>query len=859
MAHDCRPISRDGSRMNIHHINQGDHGGRFALLTATLHNNKQLIRTLFMHIVEGRLRHPAVSEAVRQRFLDSPEYHQKVRYATRYESEPSAGGIEIVALCGLPAMPLCRQALLSSDGKWLIATFNRTKYWLPIDGVTHDEVRRLMMSATLGVPKLCIDIAAHGPFYTIQMDGGMGLDVDITKTMERADFLLGAMAFGRDARTGVLFEPKQGQLPGYKNPVLETERLLQEDSEYAALRCQYIDAWVSPTLVFDTPFSVPESKWYGYWPQLEFPKPCFRVTWRLVHADLFRKLAYYDVPDVLDDVAADAMVLLRPYLALIESVRKHGAEWIASEADLRKVSQYAKVFQVLSLNNLGDVPRLQISSSATVYERAEFRLLMPESTEIDVIGRAMESAYTTVIVSSVNDLTCAAQYCVLGFNCFRQKKFHKAALHYLQAVDYCLKQHPSGPKPGRTEDFTMMCLRESCTSILECIYQAPTDWVTQKDESKYPLWWKKLQEQFGQALQVVTSVLKEPGFTSMDEFQLQVAVPFVVDMLLVNLAHGMLTVFEKIQSLEGILGICHFMERLYKGMKDPDIPLSKDGGKAAGLYWSSAEHASLDLTARLFTSTNRSDPFKVLEQALQDENDDASPSTTQQGVNAPRPAHLPFNRPRINAQTTTLDSRVMQAERPMDAYFIQGDFAASLACALMLVESLSHAEASAHADRIRLWAKARLIAECAFAQWCLFSAKQLLEGVESVLNAGEYKLYMIKNKTAMLTYLAEASAMLTPCKRLFPKASGVLQSLIYDATARVHRTWSDDNTASKWTAAAEARRAAVKSRSDDIAAIKYACHWLLDDASKKNASALKCTKEWQAMVATLVSPGLHQK
>lgn len=89
----------------------------------------------------------------------------------------------------------------------------------------------------MAAKRLCIDIGASGPFYTINVDGGIDLDMAVVKTMKRADFLQGAFAFGRDSQSGALFEPNKGQLPGYKNPILETQRLLHQDSAYAAARC----------------------------------------------------------------------------------------------------------------------------------------------------------------------------------------------------------------------------------------------------------------------------------------------------------------------------------------------------------------------------------------------------------------------------------------------------------------------------------------------------------------------------------------------------------------------------------------------------------------------------------------------
>ncbi|OAQ22809.1 hypothetical protein K457DRAFT_143219 [Linnemannia elongata AG-77] len=831
---------------------------------------------MFAHIVEGRLRHPAVTEAVRQRFLDSPEYRKAARCAVRFQSAPKAGGIEIIALSNLPAMPLCRQIRLSADKKWLLSTFNGTKYWLPVDGATPEEVYCLILSSKLNAPRLCIDIAACGPFYTIQVDGGIGLGMDVTKTIEQADFLLGAMTFGRDAHTGVLYEPKQRQLPGYKNPILETARLLQQDAEYASERCQYIDAWPYPTLVFDNPLSLPADEWWNIWPKLEFPKPFFRVTWRLVLVDLLGKQAFYDIPDDFDKVDEEAKVLLRPYQALMESVRKHGTDWIASEPDLRKVDQYARIFQVLSLarksSNLSDItfpshiPLPSMSSSTTVYKRADFRLPLSDSTEIDVLGQALESAFTTAIVSNLDDLTRAAQYNSLGVSCFRQKKFDKAILHFLQAArtyDGCLQQHSSDSKSDRaTEtDCAKEGRRDSFTSILESICQASTAWVFQKDETKYPQWWKPLQDQFGQTLGIVTRVLKEPRFLSMDESRFQIAVPLVVDVLLVHLAQEMLIEFEKFEDLDGIHRICNFMEGQYKRMEDQGIPIDKDSGGNVGRRWSSIEQASRDLKGRLSANTDQADPFKVLEKVLQNDDDVASSFTKQkqqQGNTSNAPNHPLadlIGTSHSNSQRTkrtASEGTVAQAEWTIDAYFIQGDIAASLACALVLVDDQHLAAASTHADRSRLWAKANLIAEYALAQRNLLSARELVEGVKSTLSKKLYKTSVMENKTAMLSYLTEACTLLGTCKRLFPKASEVLQGVAYRVMATVHQAWLDNDTASKWTEAAKAREEAAKSESDDAGAMLYSREWLLNEENKYRKDAFKCTKEWQAMVATLI-------
>ncbi|GJJ76430.1 hypothetical protein EMPS_08789 [Entomortierella parvispora] len=806
---------------------------------------------MFAHIVEGRLRHPAVTEAVRQGFLETREYRNAAKCAIRYQSEPKAGGIEIMTS---PSLPPCTDIRMSADKKFLRATFNGTKYWLPISPIGEDAVFYLIYTTILDGSRLCIDISACGSFYIVHLDGYIGSSTDIAKTMERADFLLGAMSFGRDPRTGALFEPKKGQLPGYKNPVLEEARLLREDAQFAAARCQYIDVWPYPTLVYDTPFSFPEEKWWDVWPNLQFPKSYFRVTWRLVMLDLCGKQAFYDIPE--DNVDTEAKVLLRPYQALMDSVRQHGADWIESEPDLCKVNLYAKVFQVLSrgrtssnLKNITIPPLTEtppMACSTTVDERADFRLPLPSSSEIDDVGQALESAFTTAIVGNPDDLTRAAQYKSLGMSCSRQNKFDKAALHFLVSA-----------KTPVEWDCAKEGIRDSLTSALDSIYQAPTDWVFQQDETKYPQWWKLLQTQFGDALHVVTRVLREPRFQQMEGSQAQIAAPLVAHILLVHLAHEMLIQFEELEDLDGIRRICGFMARLYHEMKERGIPVNEDESGNAEGRWSSVAQASRDLQVRLFANTDRADPFKVLDKVLQDDVDESlsaiEKKLQQDGYTSTDLLTDPLGSSAFNSKQMTSEGKVEQAEQAMDAYFIQGDIAAALACALVLVDDERVAEAaSTFAERKRFWTKASTIAEYAYAQQNLLSAKELVAGVRTTLDKRLYRTTGIESKAALLSYLTEASTLLEPCKRLFPRASEAMMGLIYSTMARVHRAWLDSDTASKWTMAAKAREEAAKAESDELGTRYYAREWLLDDKNKRKEDALKCTEGWRAMVATLV-------
>lgn len=113
MSRGARPYCEDNKRMHVHHINQRDHkdGGNFVLLPTRLHNNRQLhnitgdpkspsmierkgfrrasvatIRILFADIMEGRHRHPAVTETVRQAFIAAyaKEYRSATNFANRH-------------------------------------------------------------------------------------------------------------------------------------------------------------------------------------------------------------------------------------------------------------------------------------------------------------------------------------------------------------------------------------------------------------------------------------------------------------------------------------------------------------------------------------------------------------------------------------------------------------------------------------------------------------------------------------------------------------------------------------------------------------------------------------------------------
>ncbi|KAG0222358.1 hypothetical protein BGW42_006675 [Actinomortierella wolfii] len=773
------------------------------------------IRILFTDIMGGRHRHPAVTDAVRQSFIASYEkqYRSATKFADHFQSIPRPGGIEIMALdTTLPDTPLCRNLEVSKDGKWLSALFNWKKFWLPLNEVTKEEVPCLMLSSiVLAAKRLCIDISVGGHFYMVKFDGGIDLDTAVVETMKRADFLLGAFAFGREARSGTLFEPKEGQLQGYKNPILETARLLRDDAEYAAARCQYSELWLQPILVADSPITMPSAKWWDWWPEPVFPTPILRLSWRLVLADLFGKRAYYDVLEAAEQVSAEVMVLQRPYQALMKSFQKSDVP--------------------------PGLPRDKLpamASSRMIYERADLVTPPPESNEVDYLSQALEAAFTDAIEKASDRLGRAAQYQQLGYCCFRQKKYDDATLHFLDAArtfEQCIQQQSPESK------------------MRTCIQR----------------WWKPLHGLFGETLENVDQVLAELHRASMEGAQARIAASLFVQVLLVELAQEMLANFERLQDLDGILRVCHFMGGLYERMKNDDSIRdgAADGDVGAGrTRWSSIEQVSYHVNGRLFAKTNKPDPFNVLEMYLCGNNneDETSIPPAQErrgksiimdhplsGFTYGDSASKPVLSPPIP------DSKLAQAELIMDTYFIDGDIAASLACALVLVEDEEIAGLSTHSDRARLWAKASMIAECAVAQRDLLSARMLVEGVEKALSTKTYKMgSMMDNKRAMLTYLNEASTLLTTHSHLFPRASTILLGRTHDTIAKVYQTWLDNNTASKWTAAAEACRETAKSKDDALGATSYACQWLLDAACSKKSDALKCTKGWHAMVATLL-------
>ncbi|KAG0275220.1 hypothetical protein BGZ95_009062 [Linnemannia exigua] len=932
MSEGLRPFDIGDQWKDVHHTPQEGHadGGQFEMLTNRLHKSKLLlnteekdtksaiervgfrkvsycsIRMLFLDIKENSFCHPAVSfrhPAVRFREGVLARHGNQLRkaekFSTRYRSVPRPGGIEVLALTTTSlSTPLCHTLQFSKDGKWLSAFFNSNKFWLPLSGVTKEELDSLMMSAiTLSSKRLCIDICALGNYYTINVDGGIDLDKVIVETMKRADFLLGAFAFGRDAISGALFVPKKGQLQGYKNPILESARLLAQDTEYAAARCQYAGVWLQPTFLSDQLFTIPSSKWWDVFPELEFPKPVFHLTWRLNLIDLFGTLTFYDVPEVPGDAHAEAKVLLRPYQAVMETFLKHGAAWIASEPDLAKIECYAKIFQVLSLTQtsfltspssgknkvLGVLPSK--ASSRAVYKHADFLSPLPDSDEFDVLSQALNIAFRTAIAGTSDIMDRAAQYQQLGYSCIRLKKYDSAILHCLESVglfDLCIQRNMSNatPETASSQRHAKDGMRECLLAILSSIPLTSTDWVfrskDQNGDDKFPSWWTPLHALLGRALVDVDLVLAEPRFMSLRRSpRARFAESLVVRVLLVRLGHAMLTKFEELQDLNGIFSVCRFMAQLYEKRGEEEAKEDGIRGRTSGASssasangservwttdWTSIEQVSREVNTRLLAKSDKADPFKVLEMILRGDFLGASDSSSQSRKNSSSSSYSSsrksagMNHPLAGLQLPR--SKLAQAELTMDTYFIDGHIAAALACALVLVQDEEIAALSTRNDRIRLWTKASYIAEFSVAQRDILGAKTLVEGVGRALHRVTYRTSeesMVDNKTAMLSYLTDACTMLAAqgCSLLFPKASTTLMSRAHETIAHVHQAWLDEDSASKWSTVAEALHETAKSKDDELGPTNYAYRWLLSAQNARKSGALDCTRGWHAMTATL--------
>ncbi|KAF9279485.1 hypothetical protein BGZ74_002836 [Mortierella antarctica] len=509
-----------------------------------------------------------VTDEVRQHFTGSPDdpddepkgkkkssyFRRAAKFAQPYQSEhkpgasqtllapstPRPGGIEIMALERDSNMPKCARMEMEKDGRRLVVVFGRTKYYLPIDNITSTEFECLFHATfKSNSQRLCVDIAASGEYYTISFDGGMHTSSTLTATMEEADFLLGAFAFGRDALTGVLFQPKPGQLGGYKNPILETVRLLQSDKEYAATRCHYRDVFLHPTLVCKELFTIPEPLLLEWWPQLGFPKTVFKLVCRITLVDLSDRMSYYDVPEI-SDIDPQAEILLRPYKPLIEAFRKHGAEWIASEPVLRRVETAARVFQVLSIARSSGLalsgPLLSLNIPThykRVDKRAEFRDPAPDSGEPNPVPEALRSALLAEIPKTKDALVRASQYHSLGLMCSRLESYDEGIEYFLKAI----KHYNSCTD---TNDMATSGM-QNCFSLVQSFKNSP------------------------------------PWFESfVDAHQAKEAVPLCMEMLIIHLSYAMLTWFEQQQNFDSILAVYETLAHMYRrGAQKNDVQVER--------------------------------------------------------------------------------------------------------------------------------------------------------------------------------------------------------------------------------------------------------------------------------------------
>lgn len=360
-------------------------------------------------------------------------------------------------------------------------------------------------------------------------------------------------------------------------------------------------------------------------------------------------------------------------------------------------------------------------------------------------------------------------------------------------------------------------------------------------EDKTPAWWKPLHGLSGNALVNVDQVLADPHFAVMEGPQARTAASLFVRVMLIDQAQDMLAKFERLQDLDGILRVCVFTGGLYERMKEDDgirdgvgyaRVVAADDGVGAGLTrWLSIEQVSHCVSNRLFAKTDKADPFNVLEGILCGDNigEETSLPVNQRNRRPSGMDHLLAGFPYgVSVSKCAYDSLIpgskfAQAELTMDTYFIDGNIAASLACALVIVEDEEIAGLSTYDDRLRLWVKVSMIAEYAVAQRDLLSARTLVEGVGKALDERTYKVgSMIEDKAAMLSYLTEACTLLTDHGRLFPRASTILLGYAHRAMAKVHRAWFDDDAAAKWTVAANACLETAKSKDDVLGPTNYA-------------------------------------
>ncbi|KAG0017491.1 hypothetical protein BGZ80_008239, partial [Entomortierella chlamydospora] len=805
-----------------------------------------VIKTMAVDLVQGRIRHPMVIDDPDDdsKGKKKPRFGRADRFAERYQTEhkagsslrldslgvpvrgphqgfgesrylcpdkskfgnpsghslapstPRPGGIEIMALEWTSNMPRCSDINLEKNGKMLSIVFGRVKYYLPIDNITPAELQCLLGSTFKSrAQRLCVDIVAAGEYYNISFDGGIHACSSLSEAMEKADILLGAFAFGRDPFTGTLFKPNPGQLEGYKNPILETVRLLNTDKEYAEARCRYRDVFLHPTLVCNGSFAIPATSVLDWWPELDFPKTVFKLVCRIVLIDLNDNPHYYDIPES-SAIDPEAEILLRPYKPLIETFKKHGAEWIASEPVLRKVETAAKVFQVLSMvrssrtgaNPLPSLPTTTLTDHKRVDKRTDFRDPAPNSGEPNLVCQAFRSALLSAIPLTKDTLDRASQYLSLGLMCFKLTSFDEATEYLLKAAEHYNSQTTAGYMATKG-------LRNCFVYILHSLIATlgrgdDYSWILDKKED-CPVWWISLHSVFGPVLDEFDSVVRELRSDKVDSEMAKAAVPLCVEMLIIHLSYAMLTWFEQQQDLEGILPVYEVLAFLYsRGAIKKDIQTER---------WPSIEKASTALGEQMYAWANKD----II--------------TVQEGL-------------------TSEDSPVREddlldlQEKLMDLYVVKGEINKAMVCALVSVRMQEELNSSID-DRARVLEKAAMIARTARAKKDVDAAKAIIERAENLLQNRD-RLHWRKSeigiKRALLTSLNNASMLLYSHDQELEKTAMLLMRRARVVIAEVNI--EDPAIAAKWVIAAQINQEAAKSMKDDVGLNRYANKWLLDNS-----------------------------
>ncbi|KAF9400031.1 hypothetical protein BGX21_005139 [Mortierella sp. AD011] len=720
-------------------------------------------------------------------------------------STPRPGGIEIMALEWTSNMPRCTDINLEKNGKMLSIVFGRAKYYLPIDNITPAELQCLLGSAFRSrAQRLCVDIVTAGEYYNISLDGGIHACSSLSEAMGKADILLGAFAFGRDPFTGILFKPNPGQLEGYKNPILETVRLLNTDKEYAEARCRYRDVFLHPTLVCNGSFAIPATSVLDWWPEFDFPKTVFKLVCRIVLIDLDDIPHYYDIPEG-SAIDPEAEILLRPYKSLIEAFRKHGAEWIASEPALRKVETTARVFQVLSMVRssrtdavtLPSIPTTTLTDHRRVEKRADFRDPAPNSGELNLVCQAFRSALLSAIPLTKDTLDRASQYLNLGLACFKLTSFDEATEYFLKAAEHYNSQTTAGYMATKG-------LRNCFVYILHSLVATlgrgdDYSWILDKKGEDCPVWWISLHSVFGPVLDEFDSVVRELRSDNVDSEMAKAAVPLCVEMLIIHLSYAMLTWFEQQQDLEGILPVYEVLAFLYsRGAIKKDVQIER---------WPSIEKASTALGEQMYAWANK-DIIAIQEDLTSED----SPVREED----------------------LLDLQ----EKLMDLYVVKGEINNAMACALVSVRMQEELNSSID-DRARVLEKAAMIARTARAKKDIDAAKTIIGRAENLLQNRDrlhWRQSEIRIKKALLISLNNASMLLYSHDQELEKTAMLLMRRARVVIAEVNI--ENPTIAAKWVIAAQINKEAAESMKDDVGLNRYANKWLLDNSKIAAANLL---------------------